>query len=301
MTKNKKSAKVTGDAEKKQSRKFTAKDLVLTFVVFFSVFGFVGYFRGRSDRNKPERLRWDIFSRLALGEKNGQRVLAYQCNGRNEVTWHVDKNTYVIQRTLYRPPEEYNYSPAIFHDETLIPAFLTGGGVASIFTAREILGFAARSGSASKLTNKSYIRLIVTAALAIVSGYEVGHWIALRANYDCADRRFDQILNDEKSWKGDRQGWSGFVRIYWRLLLEDLEQQEPKGFCEAATVETREAADKKFNVAKAQYIAFRDGGVVSLQYQITSADFEALTVYGKALNEFYESCHNRPRNPRYTH
>src|SRR2546422_780387 len=175
--------------DKSSVKPVTGKDLILTFAVFFLIFGLIGYLRGRSIRNKPERLRLDVLSRLALGERNGQKIIAYQCNGQNEVSWDIDKDALFTARTLTEPAQ-FAFSPAIIDNDSLTTAFLTGGGVASIFTAREMLAFATAGGGGSKLLREGHVQLIVTALLAVVSGYEICYPNALHTNSNCGDARF---------------------------------------------------------------------------------------------------------------
>ncbi len=298
MGKGKTSAKVTrptvtsGTNGEASAKKITGTDLILTFVVFFVIFGCVGYFRGRSIRNRPDRLRKDIVSRLTVGERNGQQILAYRCNDKNEVIWDIDKNALFTERTLATPSQEFTFSPAILNDDTLMTAFLTGGGVASVFTAKEILTIATGRGSASRLMREGHLELIVVALVATVSGYEIGYQIALRMNSDCSDPRFTALLNDPKNWKGDEQTWNGFEKVFWFYWRREIENEERPGRCQSRDANVRDLEDKKFNLGKAEFLTFINGEVTSIGHDISSTDFTALWKYRDLVREFNQTCRN---------
>ena len=284
----------TGDehtsGEGKANRRITGRDLALVFVTFFLMFGFIGYLRGRSVRNKPDRLRWDILARLVLGERKGQKVLAYQCNGKHEVAWDIDKDGLFTERVSVGPSENFVYSPAIFDNDSLMAAFLTGGGVASIFTAREVMAFATASGRASKLTNESHIKLIAVAVIATVSGYEIGYQIALHANSVCDDSRFTPILNDAKNWTGDGHDWEGFEKVHWKLSANMVEKEERLGSCNSPDLNLRTSEERKFAAARAEFLSFSEGDVMAIEHNMSAADFDALNTYRKVVREFNQLC-----------
>ena len=276
----------------KEANSITGKDLILAFVGMFLVFAAIGYLRGRSIRNKPERLRLDILVRLGLGERGGKRILAYQCNGKRELAWDLDNNTLFSERPSV-VAEEYTFSPAIFQNDSLTTAFLTGGGVASVFTAKELFVFAATNSkfsTSSRLPYKGHIQLILTAVFAAVSGYEVGYQIALHINSDCADPRFTPILHDPKNWIGDGKDWHGFEKTHWLFSLNVLENETHPGFCKSSDANVRASEDNKFLLALSEFNEFREGSVTAVDHDITSADFEALNKYQNALREYNQRC-----------
>jgi hypothetical protein len=263
------------------------KDLLFTFLVFFFIFACVGYLRGRSIRNEPGRLRLDVLSRLALGQKRGQDVLAYQCNDNREVWWDIDRDDRFTERASGGTPQPFSFTPAAVKDDSLITAFLTGGGAASVFTVKEVLAYATASSKTTKLTNEEHVKLIGVAILAAVSGYELGYQIALHTNADCADERFTAILNDKQSWSGDGNGWDGFERVYWTTSLNEDEHPGP---CISPDASVKAAEEQKFNFARARFLRFLDSDVLQLEHNLSSADFDELNAYDKVVREFNQRC-----------
>jgi hypothetical protein len=203
----------------------TWKDLVVTFIIFFLIFGVVGYMRGQTKRNEPLRFYIDSQAYLRIAkETDGKQTIVYQCNDRNLFTWDVDNNQLHNDPAGIKLPEATELTPAIFKNEILITAFLSGGGVASIFTAKELLTVAG-SGNGGKLTNNGYIKLIVTAILASISGYEVGYRIALSENADCNDIRYDSFLKNKEFWTVGVDTQSGLEKRIWELQKERIEQK----------------------------------------------------------------------------
>jgi hypothetical protein len=268
----------------------TKKDLFVTFLIFFLIFTCVGYLRGRSIRNEPDRLRLDVLSSLTFGEKQGGDILAYQCNDNRQVRWDIDRDTRLTEITTGETTEGYAFAPAVLKDDSLITAFITGGGAASVFTVKEVLAYATASPKTLKFTNEGHVKLIVVAALAAVSGYELGYQIALHTNSDCGDSRFAAILNDRQNWMGDGKGWEGFERVYWTKSLNDVRKQENLGPCISADPNVKDAQEKKFNLARARFLAFMDTDVLRLEHNLSSEDFDELNTYGQVLREFNKTC-----------
>ena len=275
----------------KKGTEIQKKDLILTFVVFFVIFGFIGYLRGRSIRNKPERLRFDVLARLEIGERNGKAILAYQCNGLREVTWDIDTDVLFTERASVGT-EEYTFYPAIIQDDSLTTAFLTGGGVASVFTAKEVFAYAIASKPGSTFTKEAHVKLVLTALLAAVTGYEIGYQIALHSNSDCTDPRFTPILHDAKNWTGNAQDWLGFEKTEWIVSLHVLEKETHPGFCKSSDANLRASEDNKFALARAEFLQLREGSATSMDHNLRSADFEGLKKYRNALLEYNQHCGN---------
>jgi len=268
----------------------TKKDLLVTFLTFFFIFACVGYLRGRSIRNQPDRLRLDVLSRLAFGEKKGQDILAYQCYDNRDVGWYIDRDARTTERASGETSQGYSFTPAAVEDDSLITAFLTGGGAASVFTVKEVLAYATASGKTIKLTNEEHVKLIGVAVLGAVSGYELRYQIALHTNADCADDRFTAILNDKQNWTGDGKGWDGFERVYWTRSLNEVKKEEHPGPCNSSDATVKAAEEQKFNFARAQFLSFMDTDVLELEHNLSSADFDELTAYDKVLREFNQKC-----------
>lgn len=266
------------------------KDLLFTFLVFFFIFACVGYIRGRSIRNQPDRLRLDVLSRLALGEKQGQDILAYQCYDNREVSWDIDRDARFTERTSGGSSQGFSFTPAALKDDSMITAFLTGGGAASVFTVKEVLAYATASGKTTTLTNEEHVKLIGVAILAAVSGYELGYQIALHTNADCADERFTAILNDKQNWTGDGKGWDGFERVYWTTSLNEVKKEEQPGPCNSSDASVKAAEERKFNLARGQFLQFMQSDVLQLEHNLSSADFDELNAYDKVLREFNQKC-----------
>lgn len=264
------------------------RDLVLTFIVFFSIFGFIGYLHGRSVRNSSGRLRWDILARLELAEVKGQKVILYRCNGSQSVMWNVDSDDLSSALPSARPDTDTVW-PTIFQNDALMSAFLTGGGVASVFTARELLGFATSGASSSRFTNEEHLKLIATAVLGAVSGYEVGYQIALRAHSDCADDRFNGILNSKPSWQGDDRGWQGLERTYFLLCLGQLEKETPSGFCQSPDPSVKAAEENTFSIALSEFKDFMRSATL-IDHNIVGKDFDRLLMYRNILREYNTRC-----------
>ena len=278
------------DNGKSTSRKIRPRDLLITFLVFFVIFAFVGYLRGRSLRNRPDRLRVDIVKNLRLGEIGGKKVLAYQCEAEPRTWWDIDANQSHNLGTPGNSTETPSLSPALFRDETVTTAFLAGGSVASIFTVKELLAFATASPATSKLTNEGHIKLILAALLGTVSGYEVGYRIALSENSNCGDLKFYEKMSQNGEWTGDGNQWVGFERRYWELSELTVVGDEPFGGCKSSDPVTKAMEEDKLATARVEFLGFVNGEVSTSGHDIKSSDFLALDKYRQVIDEFKARC-----------
>jgi hypothetical protein len=269
-------------------KRISKKDLALTFLAFFLIFAFIGYLRGRAVRNSPDRLRWDILARLELLQANGEKLIVYRCNGAEPVSWNIDKDKISSELPSTRTDGETLW-PTIFQNDSIMYAFLTGGGAASVFTARELLAIAASGGSNSKLINQKYVKLIAVAILGAISGYELGYQIAMHSNSNCADIRFNDILNNQGTWRGDGTNWQGLERTYFLLCVDQLEKETPETFCKLSDPALKAEEENKFSLARAEYVDFKRGAML-IDHDIAGTDFDSLIKYRTSLRQYVARC-----------
>lgn len=273
------------DGDKEKEKVITGKDLVITFIVFFLVFGVVGYMRGRAEKYEPSRLRFDIGKQLQLRTENGKRQISYQCSDGGSVWWYVDENDLHNTMTGGNSSEIFDSSPAIFSNEVLTTAFVTGGGAASIFTVRELFTYAAAGGKGNKLLNEGHIKLIVVAVLATIAGYEVGRSLALWKSPNCSDSRLGEFLKNQENWR-----W--FEEYVWDIQFESIARTDHLQECKINDLQKKDETEKKLVFARNDFENHKNGDVTRTGHDFISADFDALEKYKNAIDEFNKSCEN---------
>lgn len=271
--------------------KITKKGLFMVFLTFFFVFMFVGYMRGRSIRYSPERLHWDLLHThkydFKLGyDSRGKKIISYTCPS-NQYQYEIDGNSPHSMRDKSNLPKDISLiEPAILSDKEIVNSFLAGaggaGGVASIWTVKEVFTYIGDS-SKGGLSSGSKVKLIVSAVLGSLMGYEIGKWIALSNELTCDYEGYSKLLESPDVWREvERDMWWG---EYERVTKVNF-----LGECGSTDEQVNRAQDKNFNDALTKLEQYKDGEVSVVGHDFSSSDFDALYDFEAAKNEYIRAC-----------
>lgn len=170
-------------------------------------------------------------------------------------------------------------------------AFLSGGGgVVSVFTAKEVFSFAG-SGSGNRLVNNGYIKLIVVAIVATILGYQVGYDIALNQN-NCSDSRYYDFLNNKAIWIEDKDELIGLERVMWITRIRLIDEKNRKTFseCKASNPQIKRLQEENIKKAKVDFENLISGEKMSKGIDLTSADFDVLKKIEDIIDDFNKNC-----------
>lgn len=264
------------------------------FLTFFLVFAFVGYVRGRSVRQTPERIRIDLFKshrdkfKLLGSDGSGGPRIIYGCS--NHKYWYDLEKGKVYRESpgVLAPEAAPILVPAILSDGTIITAF--AGGTASVWTVREIISYVTAPASkgaakgASALTKSSKVRMVIAAVLGTIFGYEIGYQLALSDESGCDRPEYLKLLEEPAEWKP-------LKAAFWQQESERVEGARAPLSCgsknEALNRTQEEAADR----ARVKFEQYKqDKNVQEVGHDFSPADFEAVYEFEAARIAFLQAC-----------
>lgn len=178
------------------------KTIFRFFIIFFIIFGLVGYIKGRNDVSKF--LPHYLFDRVIIGKINNVHHLAYIKDRDTLYTYNVDNNTVgkIDREALLKLSAKSNYDTNVFEyfkDRYLKEEYVIGTGViATGITAQTFFQISNNGKIAVKPQTKEKTIGIV---LGVISGYYIGYTIATKWNIpDEKSKEALDILSSKKSW-----------------------------------------------------------------------------------------------------
>ena len=274
-------------------RPTTKRDVAIAFVAFFTVFFVVGYLRGRSDRNSPDRLKiylGEIIRKdnnlLRMGKNaGGKRVFTYACPG-NHYSFEVDtdkvhKDPLAARSTTAEFPEL-----AITNDSAFYSAFVVG--TISAWSIKDVFAWVAFSETGGSAASRA--KVIIAAIAGTVVGYELGYWLATRTPPSCDFAKYDELLQDPKQWES-------IEAATWLERFRKINEAN-SGFssCGAEDVNVRRVQDEKLSNALTKFEELKDR-VSEVGHNFSSADFDSLDEFANVKAEYIKLCFNQSAAP----
>ncbi len=229
--------------------------IIFLFIIFFAI----GHINGYQARRKPDHLKQAAMSNLELWADDQNSELRYKCGNKTVFKYDVDANQLLEDADQIKKNEESRANQDS-SDVSLNDVRTVLGGTAGAWTAKDAVEAFTKGKSKKEIALK---------ALAGVSGYSVGEWVAAVWEPSCDELSGTTVLEDPATWKQ-------LERSKYIKYREGVKGSDAIAILEDTLANNGQIGEGEKTEINDALKAFSDGGLIDPEYDFKSEDFAEL-------------------------